>query len=121
MHLCLPLPHLRDAFYSWLARHPCICCGARPVHLHHVTVWGLPRRGHALQEFTVLPVCAYHHQTGPHAAHRMKQVRWLLHYGTDLEATLLAQYRGYAAAHGLGLPGGLTAREAAAWLVAAPG
>ena len=115
----LPLPHRKGSFYTWAARLPCICCGAHPVHLHHVTVGGLPRRGHALEELVVLPVCPYHHQGGPNAAHRMKQTRWLEHHGIDLEQTFLRMYTQYAAAHALQLPGNLNARESAKWLLRA--
>lgn len=103
-------------FYAYAAAQPCIICTAQPVHLHHIAHADLPRRGHALERYTVLPLCLRCHQTGPHAAHRMKQSRWEAAHGINISAALLSLYGGYARARDVTLPPGLNPREAAQWL-----
>ncbi|WP_155300588.1 hypothetical protein [Deinococcus kurensis] len=94
-------------FYDWRAQGACEVpgCGNADTHLHHVLIFPArgyagraPRRGHDLEEFAVTRICAWHHQDGPHAAHRMKQEDWAVtHWGS--EANLF----------------GLIAREVATW------
>lgn len=116
----LPRPHTARAYLDWLASQPCLCCGVRPVVLHHLHVWGLPRkRNNPLRDYVTVPVCDNHHRdTGhPQAAHRMQQDAWLAHWGQQsADALLLGFYARYSAHAGLPLPQGLDAREAARWL-----
>lgn len=117
-----PPPHTGAAYMGWLAGRPCLVCGLYGVHLHHLAMWGLPRRtNNPVRDYVVVPLSPRCHQTGRHAAHSTGQAEWARLHGLDLEAALLAQYRAYAAQAWLALPTGLGARAAAEWLRAREG
>ena len=65
---------LHRRFHDYVATLPCIGCGARPVHVHHVISDGNQRltRNHEL----VLPMCEPCHQSGEIALHRIGTRAW---------------------------------------------
>lgn len=122
----LPQPHRPGSYMDWLAGRPCICCarlGLRntPVILHHLHVWGLPRkRGNPVRDYVTVPLCPRHHDdTGDrHAAHRMQQEDWLAYWELGGADDLLgSQMRTYAVTRWLDPPPGLSARQLAEWLL----
>ncbi|MDV6376437.1 hypothetical protein [Deinococcus arenicola] len=121
-----PAPHTGRAYLSWLSTQRCLTCGVHGVELHHLAMWGLPRKtNNPLRDWVVVPLCLTCHQHGRHAAHRCGpwdgqgshgQASWARIHALDLEAALLAQYAAYARHAWLALPSGLSARDSAAWL-----
>ncbi|WP_075830707.1 hypothetical protein [Deinococcus marmoris] len=116
----LPFKHGPGTYMTWLATQGCVCCGVKPVVLHHLAVWGLPRKlRNPLRDYVVVSVCPHHHDdTGDRqAAHRMAQDAWLSAWGyPDADTLLLAALRAYSAAHGLVPPPRLGAQQLAQWL-----
>ena len=124
-----PPPHTGRAYMSWLSTQPCLTCGVYGVELHHLSMWGLPRKtNNPLRDWVVVPLCSTCHQHGKTAAHHCGpwddqgnhgQASWARLHALDLETTLCRQYAAYAQHAWLALPPGLPARQAAVWLKAA--
>lgn len=108
---------------QWLASQSCVCCSlvhgitTRPVQLHHVRVWGLPRRtNNPLRTYTVIPLCDPHHQSGPDAVHVVGEQVFVQRLGIGLDELLMEQYRRYAETRWVNIPRELSTLEVAEWL-----
>jgi hypothetical protein len=69
-----------------VAMLPCMVCGHWPVAVHHCRMNA--GTGQKAGDDETIPLCAWHHQTGPQAFHNGPRIFQEL-YGTELE--LLAQ------------------------------
>jgi len=80
---------------SYLARvraEPCLICGMRPVHAHHVRL-GLRTMGKRVSDFRAVPLCERHH-TDLHSG--SEDAFWKA-YATD-PTEWMANFQGKAAA-----------------------
>lgn len=68
-------------YLAWIHTIPCVAvsdyspCGGR-VHAHHAGEHGMSQKA---PDRTAIPLCASHHQTGPHAVHRLGREFWSFH------------------------------------------
>lgn len=58
----------------------CVCCGSRPVHVHHVISGRFGQR--KASDFETIPLCPWDHMDGPESIHRNKAAFERL-YGPD--------------------------------------
>ncbi|WP_135227551.1 hypothetical protein [Deinococcus fonticola] len=123
--ILLPAPHGSSAYMTWLASQPCAACQRlygvtnHGVQLHHLRVWGLPRRtNNPLRNYSVIPLCPAHHTDGPEAVHRMGEQQFLERLGTNADDLLLHYYAAYVPTRYLPTPpAGAGARQMAQWLL----
>ena len=87
-----PLPRIKakrlhdPAHLARVASLPCCACGASPVEVHHIRDGvGMGQRA---SDHETIPLCPYHHRTGPTAFHAGPRYFEAL-YGTERE--LLAE------------------------------
>ena len=83
----------RDLQYmAWIRTLPCICCGSRMlVEAVHV---GDRSLGQKCPDSQTIPLCAFHHRTGPYSHHRLGRKFWRF-WNVDrdrLIARLIANY-----------------------------
>ncbi len=64
-----------------VAKLPCVICGTRPVHVHHVISGRYSQR--KAWDTQVIPLCWNHHQ-GPDGIHTDKRA-WEERYGLDTD------------------------------------
>lgn len=87
------------------------------MHLHHLQVWGLPRRtNNPVRDYVCIPLCPRCHLDGRHAIHAIGQANWFELHGLTPEQVLLQQYVTYASWTDLPLPASLSASDTARWL-----
>ena len=80
-------PKAEAAHLARVAGMACLVCGARPVHVHHVTSDGMKRTERS--DRLVVPRCAFHHLAshGPHdSIHGIGPEAFNTRYGIDLLA-----------------------------------
>ena len=71
------------AYLAKVASLPCCVCGARPVEVHHIrTGCGMGQRAGDDQ---TIPLCPWHHRTGPDAFHKLGKRPWEALYGPQRE------------------------------------
>ncbi len=70
--------------HARVGQMPCIACGRRGVHVHHVTSDGFKRIGR--DHMRVVPLCPECHQHGPQAIHKMNPAAFNEAHGIDLLA-----------------------------------
>lgn len=71
---------------SRVASLPCLICGAKPVHIHHVRRYGETRK-----HDQVVPLCLNHHM-GAEGIHTLGKKLWELRYMTqDQMLTITAE------------------------------
>lgn len=76
-----PKPVKDPAHMARVAQLPCVCCGARPVQVHHVISGRYGQRKASDRE--TIPLCWLHHQ-GPEGIHASKAA-WEAKYGNDFD------------------------------------
>lgn len=76
-----PKPVKDPAHMARVAKLPCVCCGALPVHVHHC-ISGRFSQSKASDRDTI-PLCWNHHQ-GPEGIHTSKRA-WEATYGPDTD------------------------------------
>ncbi|RWR28805.1 DUF968 domain-containing protein [Sinirhodobacter populi] len=64
-----------------VAELPCVCCGVRPVHVHHVICGRFSQR--RAPDTQVIPLCPFHH-TGPDGIHT-RRAWWVETFGEDTD------------------------------------
>lgn len=69
------------AHMARVAQLPCVCCGARPVHVHHCKSGRYGQRKSSDRE--TIPLCWNHH-LGPEGFHT-SQREWEATYGPDTD------------------------------------
>lgn len=72
------------AHHAKLAQMPCIACGRRGVHIHHVTSDDYKRL--TKRHDRVVPLCPHCHTDGPYAVHKVSHGRFREIFGIDLLA-----------------------------------
>lgn len=63
-----------------VAQLACVCCGARPVEVHHVISGRFGQR--RASDLETIPLCQFHHRIGPEAIHASKR-DWEAKWGPD--------------------------------------
>lgn len=76
-----PAAKRNPAHMARVADLPCVCCGARPVEVHHV-ICGRYSQRRAPDEATI-PLCPAHHR-GPEGIHADKRA-WVAIWGADTD------------------------------------
>lgn len=69
------------AHMARVAELPCVCCGARPVEVHHVISGRFSQRKASDRE--IIPLCYAHHR-GPEGIHASKRA-WEAIWGMDTD------------------------------------
>lgn len=76
-----PKPAKDQAHMARVAELPCVCCGARPVEVHHCISGRYGQRKASDRE--TIPLCFAHHR-GPEGIHTSKRA-WEALYGLDTD------------------------------------
>ena len=89
-------------YLAWLRTQPCVACAAAsrmagrvldtpiptpyhgPTEAAHVGARGLSQK---CPDRQAIPLCAFHHRTGPHACHRLGKRFWTL-FALDPDAVI---------------------------------
>lgn len=66
-------------YMNAVSQLPCICCGKRPVQLHH-PIMGRHSQGKS-SDFDVIPLCAY----PCHDELHRNRLTWIARYGLDVD------------------------------------
>ena len=74
-------PTKDPAHLARMAQLPCVCCGARPVEVHHCISGRYGQRKSSDSE--TIPLCWNHHR-GPDGIHASKRA-WEAIYGADTD------------------------------------
>ncbi len=86
--------HLKR-YHDWVARQPCIGCGAEGVNVHHVRHDG--RKGISKDHTLVAPLCPECHQYGPQAIHTIGHPRFCAEKDVDVYLWATHHYEQFAA------------------------
>lgn len=77
-------PERNEAYKQFIRKFPCVACGeTRHIEAAHFGPHGI---GQKSSDFSVLPLCREHHQTGKNAYHKMKPADFASVHGIEVES-----------------------------------
>lgn len=79
-------PPRSKRYLAWIHTWACLVCGLVAVEAAHTGPHGSSQKS---SDFSVIPLCVEHHQTGRHAIGKIGHVRFAEVYGLDLRAKIL--------------------------------